>query len=94
MLFLKRFVRFFDSDAKMQPGAWVRKRRFSGKLSILQLAFKRKILKMLADIKPRDCLLETLPSGVRHNDIALEKSFDENCISPDSLAFRSNYNFA
>jgi len=43
-------------------------------LTILRLAFKRKILKMSTDIKPRDCLLLTLPSDWQHTDKALEKS--------------------
>jgi hypothetical protein len=43
-------------------------------LTILRLAFERKILKMLADIKPLDCLLLTLPIGWQSTDKALEKS--------------------
>jgi hypothetical protein len=63
-------------------------------LTILRLAFERKILKMLADIKPQDCLLLALPSGWQYTDKALEKSFDENCISLNTLAVGSNNNFA
>jgi hypothetical protein len=61
---------------------------------ILRLAFMQKILKMFADIQPRDCQFLTLTSGWQHTDKALEKLFDENCISPDSLASRPGYNFA
>jgi hypothetical protein len=43
-------------------------------LTILRLAFERKILKMLADNKLGDCLLLALPSGWQYTDKALEKS--------------------
>jgi len=72
MLFLKRFLSIFDSDTNIQGVSKVRNRRLTGRLTILRLAFERKILKMLADIKPRDCLLLALPSGWQYTDKALE----------------------
>ena len=90
----KAFFSIFDSDTNIRTGVKVLNRRFIGKLMLLRLAFERKTLKMLADIKPLDCLLLALPGGWQHTDKALEKSFYENCISLNTLAVRSNNNFA
>jgi len=92
--FSKAFFSIFDSDTNIHTGSKIRNRGFTGKLTILRLAFERKILKMLADIKPRACLLLALPSGWQYTDKALEKFFYENSISPDSLAARPGYYFA
>lgn len=90
----KAFFSTFDSDTNIQVGAKIRNRSFIGKLTILCLAFERKILKMLADTKLGDCLFLALPSDWQHTDKALEQSFYENCISLDTLAVRSNNNFS